>query len=149
MSEHEPRREPTRYFVDYDGERYVLGPENTLIYLHDDNRYDHIYVQFKDGEDGEQQGTYLWRMDGRYTEQFEMMVSNLIVINTTTIHQKEVSEFDLEQWTTKFGEQKQPSKEIVPVLTQRQINRANFLGYLLLHDKLTPDDFNVDGELYI
>lgn len=150
----EPRREPTKYFVDYAGERYILGPENTLIYMHTDKKYDHIYVQFKDDENGEQQGTYMWRLDPRYTEQFESMVSNLIVINTTQIHQNEVSQFDLEQWTARFGNtatepQNAPSKEIVATLTDRQINRANFLGYILLHEHLTADDFDGDGDLYI
>lgn len=147
--EREPRPEPTRYFVDYDGERYILGPENTLVYLHDENKYDHIYVQFKDDENGDQQGTYLWRLDPRYNEQFESMVSNLKVIDTTMIYQKEVSNFDLEQWTKKFGDIKEPTKEIVPVLTDRQINRGKFLGYLLLNDLLIPADFYGDGDLYI
>lgn len=152
--EREPRPEPTKYFVDYDGERYILGPENTLIYLHDKKKFDHIYVQFKDSEDGEQQGTYMWRLDKRYTEQFEMMVSNLTVLNTTVVKKKDVSQFDLEQWTARFGNtatepQVEPSKELVPVLTPRQVNLINFMSYLLLHEQLSANDFNGTGDLYI
>ena len=144
MSEQEPRREPVRYNIEFQGEKYMLGPDNTLIYSHrSDKKYDHIYVQFPAEEDEEERGAYLWRLDPKYTQNFEMMVSNLLSINVTMITHNDVSEFDLKQWRARFGNtptapQNAPGKELAPTLTQRQINRAQFFGYLPLHDNITP-----------
>ena len=161
--ESEPRREPQRYYLKFENENIELGPDNTLIYSHrSDKKYDHIYVQIpEDDDDAEQRGVYMWRIDPKYTHQFETMVSNLLSINVTMITHNDISEFDLKQWTARFAGRptrpvqgpepapEEPTKEMVAVLTDRQIGRANFLGYLLLHEHLTADDFDGEGDLYI
>ena len=148
--EQEPRREPERYYVDYDNERYILGPENTLIYIHEDaSTYDHIYIQFADNEDGEQQGTYMWRSDERYKDKFNMMVANLRSVNVTTITQLTASQFDIEQYHQRFGDEKPveqaenaPEQQVdeldwISPRQERVIkNAVGFLIYLAEHDKL-------------
>lgn len=147
---------PKRYYLEFDGQRYVMGPDNTVLYLHANNpSADHFYVQFEDDEDGEQRGHYGWRE--LHGEQFDEMVINLIQIGCQQVLKNDPSHFDIEQYMARFGSQpisqpdmSKPAPEIEPLnLTPRQNNLANYLGYLLLHGHITADEFNGVGDLHI
>lgn len=149
--EHEPRREPKRYYVEYQGERIVLGPDNTLLYLHQtEPQFDHIYVQFADTEDGEQRGHYIWRHN---TETFEQMISDLLSIATSSIQPDVASDFDKNQFVERFGElptltapldentatepENAPELDWISPRREREIkNAVGFLLYLAQEGKL-------------
>lgn len=155
----EPRREPQRYYIEFENQQFELGPDNTLIYVHaKDKKYDHIYVQFPDDEDGQQRGHYIWRIDPKYSHQFEMMCSNLIALNVTMVTQNDVSEFDLKQWSLRFQNttrqpENAPEKKIdepeYKELTQRQERLIQFLAYALEKEHIVATDFDGEGDLYL
>lgn len=149
-NENEPK--PKRYYLEFEGERYVMGPENTILYLHSENpAADHFYVQFEDDDNGEQRGHYGWR---ELHSQFDEMILNLIQVGCQQILKQEPNRFDIEQYQARFGSlpmsKPEPAPEMKPLdLTPRQNNLANYLGYLLLHGHITADEFNGVGDLHI
>jgi hypothetical protein len=158
--EQEPNK-PKRYYLEFEGKRYILGPDNTVLYLHANNpAADHYYVQFDDGEmddegDAIQRGHYGWR---EVSQNFDEMILNLIQIGCQQILKPDPSHFDLEQYQSRFGHlptsqpaEKPLDKELdYQPLTARQERLVNFAAYLLLHNHLTPQEFNnVSGELYL
>lgn len=165
--ENQPNK-PKRYYLEYDGKRYEMSPENTLMYLHSNQpEYDHIYVQFEDNEDGEQMGTYYWR---RNTNTFDDMCLNLLQTGCNQILKAEASDFDKEQYRQRFGADPAPTKpveahtglvanidELVEKyeaskspLTERRENFARYFGYLLLNGHITAEEFlNGTGDLHI
>jgi hypothetical protein len=125
-------RQPKRYYLEYDGKRYILGQDNTVLYLHSNNpEADHYYVQFDDDEDGEQKGHYGWRA---INENFDEMIVNLIQVGCQQILKPDPSHFDLEQYQSRFGQLPDATEKPVAELerqelTHRQHNFANYFGY--------------------
>lgn len=152
---------PKRYYLEFEGKRYILGPDNTVLYLHANNpAADHYYVQFDDGEldeegDAIQRGHYGWR---EINSDFDDKIINLIQIGCQQVLKPDPSYFDLEQYQARFGHLPEPEPAAVieapepePLnLTPRQHNLANYLGYLLLHGHITAEEFrNGTGDLHI
>jgi hypothetical protein len=116
--EREPQQ-PKRYSIEWEGKKYILGPDNTITYMHSATpRYDHFYVQLDDNEDGEQVGHYEWREVykrlGR-EEEFNEKILNLIQIGCQQILKKEVSDFDKEQFMERFGYLPEEEKKEEPI----------------------------------
>jgi len=156
MERNNENKKPKRYYLEFEGQRYVMGPDNTVLYLHANNpSADHFYVQFEDDEDGEQRGHYGWRE--LHGEQFDEMVLNLIQIGCQQVPKPDPSHFDIEQYMARFGSQpistdmSKPAPDIEPLnLTPRQENFAAYFGYLLLNGHITSQEFlNGTGELHI
>jgi hypothetical protein len=161
MSEQQPNneRQPKRYYLEYNGERYILGPGNTLPYMHSDTPgFDHFYVQFNDDEDGEQQGHYEWRetyVRAGNEQEFNEKIINLIEIGCKPKLAKEVSDFDREQFYARFGtneptpKQEYKEPELI-TLTPRQERFAQYFAHILLNNHLTPEEFrNTIGDLHL
>lgn len=145
--EREPNQ-PKRYYLEYEGKRYILGPDNTILYLHANNpACDHYYVQFDDDEDGEQRGHYGWR---EINENFDDMILNLIQIGCQQILKPDPSHFDLEQYQARFGHlpESEPVEHVAPQVEQKELewmsprrqreisNAVGFLVYLAERGRL-------------
>jgi hypothetical protein len=139
MSEREPNQ-PKRYYLEYNGKRYILNPDNTVLYLHSNNpACDHYYVQFDDDEDGEQRGHYGWR---QINENFDEMILNLVQVGCEQVLKPDPSHFDLEQYKNRFGHlpESEPVEQVAPqvehkelewISPRRQREIDNAIGFLV------------------
>ena len=150
---------PKRYYLEFEGKRYILGPDNTVLYLHANNpAADHYYVQFDDGElddegDAIQRGHYGWR---EINEDFDEKILNLVQIGCQQVLKPDPSYFDLEQYQARFGHLPEPEPATVveppePIaLTPRQERFAQYFAHILLNNHLTPEEFrNTIGDLHL
>lgn len=152
----------TRYYVEYNGDKIYFTKENTIVYMHSEcAEVDHFYLTLDDGSDDEGRaiGHYGWRR--YYREQgaedlFNEMMLHFTAIGCSRVLKAQASEFDLEQYKQRFGElpeqPAQPTEFTEPELhelTPRQERTMHFLAYLLQNDRLMPEDFELDGELYL
>lgn len=168
MSEREPKR--PEYYGNYNGERVYFNPDNTIVYLHKETPgADHLFVVMDEEgvEPPEQSGFYVWR--ALHKDVFDKMAEDLLADGCNLVAVDKVSDFDasnlakeVEEIPTGLqplinGEGYISNPEVKPTykepeyheLTPRQERTMHFLAYLLQNDRLMPEDFELDGELYL
>ena len=127
-----------------DGSEFEISPQNTFGFVHqhpEDADFDHIFFMTGQDEEGNPVGKYMWRDK---CEDLDAAVEQLEDLDYVVFHPERVAEEDR---TAYF--RTHPAELKIVALTMRMGHRVDFLGYLLQHDHLTPDDFLRDGELYI
>jgi len=140
---HERQPEIPKFILNIGEEKVVCTPENTLAFLYEDNKYDHIfYVTQKDEEDN-MIGYHIFRH--LMPQNFDILVRRMIDGGYVVSNEDEISESDLCSYMKSL-----PVEAHYQDLTERQEARVAFLGHLLATDQLTIKDFE-DGnsELYI
>ena len=139
--------EENRYFLEVNGERYYMTPENSFAYLHSaEPWYDHIFVQLPPNENGEEMGSFIWRLKQK---NFDEMLEHLYERGMEHYIGTTVSEFDkriFEENGLKAPEVKEPKTY---ELTQRQENLAQFMAYILLTEQMNAEEFEREGEIHI
>jgi hypothetical protein len=154
------------YYGNYNGERVYFNPQNTIVYLHKDTPgADHLFVVIdKEGEaEPEQSGFYVWR--AKHTEVFTQMAQDLLADGCNLVALDRVSDFDANNLANEVDEIPDGLQPLISsegyisnpevkepetfTLTPRQENLAHFVAYLLLHERLSADDFRGEGPLYI
>ena len=136
MSEKEPQ---LPYFsLDIGTEILICTPENTLAYLYEDNRYDHIFYMTRQEED-RMMGYRIFRH--LMPEQFDRVVMKMINDGYVVSNEEEIDEVDLDAYKNSLPKD--------PEISPRQQRLVDFLAYILDKEHLTAEDFNGKGELYI
>lgn len=137
MSEREPKQR--NFNISLNGEIITCTPENTFGYLHEDERYDHLFhMTGIDAATGAIEGHYIWRQeneDQRFVQLIYFMVNNGYDVTN-----QDLQPCDLEAYNERFPEL--PRKE----LTERQENHVRYLGHLLNKNLLEPSDFRSESE---
>lgn len=143
-------REPEHYgfFFEVNGERHEATPENTYITLHRegiDPKYDYIASVYEDDE-GDNCLYVYWRGDlPKDAEEFDKQVYDMTEAGFEPQYSSEVTD-SVKEW---YDKAHPPVESYYSELTPRQELRPRFLNYLLHHGLLTPEDFEVPGELFI
>lgn len=138
----EPKRELPKFILNIGEDKVVCTPENTLAFLYEDNKYDHIfYVTQKDEEDN-MIGYHIFRH--LMPQNFDILVRRMIDGGYAVSNEDEISESDLCSYMKSL-----PVEAHYQDLTERQEAKVAFLGHLLASDQLTVADFEKDGELQI
>lgn len=121
-------------------ELFESRPDNTLIFLHGeaDEEFDHFYLM-PDPETDE--GYFVFR---KSAEHFDIMVDSCRDWGYTIIEKERAADSDRDVYFKIFPVEYKPIE-----LTMRQERRVRFLNYLLHHGKLVPEDFEVEGDLYL
>lgn len=148
MNEREPQ--PDGFFITINGEKVLLSGENCTLYLHEfEPHYDHVFIETESNEDEPHRtGYFLWRMT--HQAAFDRIVKKLLDMDAYQVDTNGwASDGDKHTFTAQglvAPEFVEPTPE---TLTPRQVNLINFMSYLLLHEQLSANDFNGDGDLYI
>lgn len=146
MSEREPAPEeaPKQFYIDYNGEKFVLTGENTKIYVHRKApEYDHFFVCLEH-DDEEETGTYRW-IYREESSQFSAITLNLVKDNATVITKNYPDQVDIDQYNKqRKGETAEP-EELIPETPEYWISPRNekliqttaaFIVYLAEHGEL-------------
>lgn len=134
---HERQPEIPKFILNIGEEKVVCTPENTLAFLYEDNKYDHIfYVTQKDEEDN-MIGYHIFRH--LMPQNFDILVRRMIDGGYVVSNEEEISESDLCSYMKSL-----PVEAHYQDLTERQEAHVKYLGHLLASDYLTPKDFD-DG----
>lgn len=145
--EKQPNPEENRYFLDVDGEQYYMTPENSFAYLHKaEPWYDHIFVQLPPNDEGQEMGTFIWRLK---QENFDEMLEYLYGKGMEHFIGTTVSDFDkrvFEEAGLKAPTVKEPEHY---ELTPRQERLAQFMAYILMTEQLNAAEFEGSGDLHI
>jgi hypothetical protein len=145
MSEREPQY---GFFFEINGEQHEATAENTFIILHEsdgDSKYDYIASVYED-EDGDDCLYVNWRGDlPKDVEEFDVTVHDMQQAGFTPATAPKVTD-SVREW---YDQAHPPVESYYTELTPRQELRPRFLNYLLHHNLLTPDDFQIEGDLYL
>lgn len=130
--EKEPKKKTFNIYID--GVQCEATPANTMAFLHEEEKYDHLfYITGYDETTEELRGKYLWRWDT--TDELFIKTIYFMANNGYEVRNQELLECDKEAYDRRFPEL--PRRE----LTTRQESKVQYLGYLLAKDLLKPADF--------
>lgn len=138
-----------RFKMEFDsGVEIECNPNNSMLFLHSEEPLgDHIFV-FSTDEDDNPDGHPIFR---RQLSNFDEVCSMMKRHGYQIIEAEYLTENDRKMYQMFLS----ANPNLIPqlpqnTLTDRQHNFANYFGYLLLHNHLTPEEFrNAQGDLYI
>ena len=130
-----------KFVIDTGKEKLICTPENTMAFLYEDEQYDHLFYIASQTEDS-WQGYHIFRHV--LGEQFNALVMRMINEGYAVNNEDEITETDLDAYN-----RSKPKELEVHEVSQRGENKIAFLGYLLVNEYLTADDFNGENEMYI
>ncbi len=90
MSEREP--ELPKFILNIGEEKVVCTPENTLAFLYEDEKYDHIFYVIEESDDG-MRGYHIFRH--LMKNDFDILVRRMIDGGYAVNNEEEISESDL------------------------------------------------------
>ncbi len=140
MYEREPTKDP-HFFIDIGEKKLECRPENTLGFLYEDEKYDHLFFVVENEEET-MQGFFLFR--ATLGSEFDNIIKYMINNGYEVENCEELTENDYNAYINAFGAEL-PTQEV----TQRGENKIAFLKYILDQELLIADDFNGNSELYI
>lgn len=140
MYEREPTKDP-HFFIDIGEKKLECRPENTLGFLYEENKYDHIFF-IVENEEETMQGFFIFRatLGPKFDEVIYYMINNGYEVENC----EELTENDYNAYIGAFGAEL-PTHEV----SQRGENKIAFLKYILDQELLIADDFNGNSELFI
>lgn len=145
--ENEPRRGGFRLEFD-NGVKFDCYPDNTMVFTHALEPYgDHLFIYVTDENNEVTDGNYVFRKQiDNWDETMEMMRQR----GYTFIEAEDgrLREHDREAYE-EFLFKSKPEKLPESTLTPRQERLAQFVAYLLLHEKLAVEDFDGEGDLML
>lgn len=143
MSEKEPRR-TGKFRIEIGQYNWECTPENTRGYMHVEEPYgDHIFIIEEETEDSIS-GHWLFR---EQIKNFSEIIEYMNRTGFTIFESDKMLPEDKEKYEEFI--MTKPVKNTLKPLSDHSEKKARFLGYILLHDHLTPDDFNVEGNIII
>lgn len=126
------KREGPKLSFEMHGERYEIRPDNSALFLHEEERYDHIYFN---------QNNEWWRIFRTEMSNFDS-ISEFMQSNGFKIYAKDVPlQPDFEAYHRAYGWD--PIPELDPI-TPRQESRIKFAHYLM-DNMVTVEDLFNDG----
>lgn len=137
-----------------DGSIFHCNPQNTQAFLHSEQpEGDHLFPYLKTDDDEVVSGHYIFR---EQLGNFDVLIGRM-AISGYVIHRNEQLSDDDKEAYDEFRARKERNlrlqqalkQESAYDLTPRQNRLANFVAYLLLHEHLSAEDFNGQGDLYI
>jgi len=141
MSKHEREPQSYAFSLEIGNERFICTSENTFGYLYTNTDYDHIFIKTNE-DDGTMYGFHIFRHV--MGDQFDKMIKKMIKNGFEVYSEDEPNEVDMEAYR-----RSKPAELETHEVSQRGENKIAFLGYLLVNEHLTADDFKGDNELYI
>ncbi len=140
MMEREPTKEP-KFFLDLGERKLECRPENTLGFLYEEPKFDHIFFITENHEET-MNGFFIFRatLGPKFNDVIHYMINNGYSVE----NMEEMSENDLNAYYKTFGRELETHE-----VTQRGENKIAFLKYILEHEFMTAEDFDGNSELYI
>lgn len=146
--EQEPRQlGPFRLEFDT-GQEIVCHRGNTAAFIHSEEPFgDHLFIRVPAIDDQPETGHYVFR---EQVTNFDEIVGRMSVSDWSIITAERLEDGDREAYEEFIARKEANLKRMEErKLTLRQNNTVAYLGYLLLNEHLTPDDFTGTGELFI
>lgn len=151
--EQQPEHNPINIFrLEFNtGQEIVCHRNNTSAFLHSEEPYgDHLFVHTPAIDDEPERGDYVFR---EQISNFDYLVGRMAVSDWVIIQSDKLTEDDreaYEEFQALKSKNVEQAEKKASELTPRKERLVSFLGYLLLHDHLTADDFNKGtGPLYL
>lgn len=136
----QPERKP-EMVINIGNQRLVCTPENTLAYLYEDQRFDHLFYVTEDNGKGELSGYHLWRT--MLDDMFDDAIHHMIATGYTVESLLEPDDCDRQAFFNKFKDEPlEPIELIQPQeLTPRQEAFVARHGEFLQTIIVTAEDF--------
>ena len=149
--EYDMEKEPKspRFMLEIGNHRLICTPDNTNAYLYEDPTYDHIFYITNKDEDGVLGGYHIWRpmLGNEFDEVVKYMINSGYEVESLT----EPDDNDKGAFFQRYpNEPQEPIKLLEPKeLTPRVERRVAFLGYLLMNDLITQEEWEREGDIVI
>ena len=128
---HERQPEIPKFILNIGEEKLICTPENTLAFLYEDNKYDHVfYVTYQDDE--AMHGYHIFRH--LLPEDFDNLVMRMIQGGFAVTNEDEITETDLTAFKKSqpdYYELKDPDTEWGNTKQMQAENWGKFAAYLL------------------
>lgn len=136
------------YTISFTNGEIQMHRNNTYVYsFNEDDFADHVFVATSETEDAVA-GAYIWKRDvveKHGEDQYQDILYNLGRIGCTFVNLENASDGDMAAYNRRFGGE--PVKYTPREITPRQERFIAYFKYLLEHDHITPQSFEMDVAL--